>query len=196
MMPERRLGTVIHFVHDLAGNGGGAWSVVRTLAEQHRPGARLVLIGARKGYVNPSLEKEVLQRFDAVFLVDCPASFASSYTHPIPVRRALDALGIQPEREPVVFHFHTGPCVPWIFRLPRRLPRGVWVSTFHGSRGSFFDTTLPTLPRRLAGILGAKVLVRRGFSLVAVSRRSAADCAARTNWIGPPQRNRSLSQGR
>jgi glycosyltransferase involved in cell wall biosynthesis len=62
-----------------------------------------------------------------------------------------------------------------VYRLPRRLLAGEWLACFHGSRGNFRDVN--NLPKRWLHIAGVKSMLKKGITLVAVSNRSAEDCA-------------------
>jgi glycosyltransferase involved in cell wall biosynthesis len=116
------------------------------------------------------------EHFDAVRLVRRPAVTGAYYFPRVGVVAALKSLGIDPRADNLVCHFHTGPYTSWVYRLPRRPAGGHWLVSFHGSRGSFGD--LHNRIKRWMHVRGVKDLRQRRLTLVAVSRRSAADCAA------------------
>ena len=173
MNPCRKPGTVVHFVANV---DGGVWSTVKTLAGFHRPRWQVMLVGVHVGQLRPAVAADMAKYFDAVRLVRRPAVTGAYYFAPVDVIAAIKSLGLDPHAGNVVCHFHTGPYTAWVYRLPRRLPAGNWLVSFHGSRGSFGD--LHSRLKRWMHVRGVKQLRKRRLTLVAVSRRSAADCAA------------------
>jgi glycosyltransferase involved in cell wall biosynthesis len=172
MIANRKQGTIVHF---LANPGGGVWSVAKTLAVCHRPRWRVVLAAIDKGQVRPSLAAEVEEHFDAAYLARRPALKGIHYLAPVSVAAAVRALGVDPAADNVVYHFHTGPFTPWMYRLPRKCSPGKWLACFHGSRGNFHD--VHNRAKRMLHIAGVRRLLKKRFTLVAVSNRSARDCA-------------------
>jgi glycosyltransferase involved in cell wall biosynthesis len=164
--------TVVHFVANV---GGGVWSVVKALAAQHRPRWRVLLVAVHKGPLRPAFAAEIKQYFDDAYLVSRPTLKGVYYLAPVSVAAALQALGVDTRLGNVVYHFHTGPFTPWIYRLPHPPQSGKWLACFHGSRGNFGDLHNPL--KRWLNVVGVRRLLKRRFTLVAVSQRSAADCA-------------------
>ncbi len=173
MNESRKPGTVVHFVANI---DGGVWSTVKTLASFHRPRWQVMLVGVHAGQLRPAVAEGMAKCFDAVRLVHRPAVSGAYYFSPVGVTAAIESLGVDPHAGNVVCHFHTGPYTSWVYRLPRRLPAGNWLVSFHGSRGSFGD--LHSRIKRWMHVRGVKDLRKRRLTLVAVSHRSAADCAA------------------
>jgi glycosyltransferase involved in cell wall biosynthesis len=151
------------------------------LAQQQRPQRRVIVVAVCRGKPREGVLEEAEQCSDRAVLITRPAFKGIYYFAPVNVERVLQNLGVNPQRERVVFHFHTGPTTPWFFHLSSKLP-GRRLVTFHGSRGNFLDTGVRGLPRRLLGIHGTWKLKREGFRLIAISRQSARDCAA-MYWI-------------
>jgi len=164
---------VVHFVANV---GGGVWSVVKTLAAQHRPRWRVMLVAVQRGQIRPSFVAEAEQYFDRAHLICRPSIKGIYYLAPPRVTGALKALGLDPGAQRMVYHFHGGPYSPWVFRLPRRPPPGKWFAWFNGSRGNFGDTR--NRLKLWLHVAGLRIMQKRGFTLVAVSQRSAQDCAA------------------
>ncbi len=171
-MSGDRQGTVVHFMANI---GGGVWSVAKALAAQQRPRWRVLLVAVYKSSLRPAFAAEVEEHFDDAYLVRRPALRGVYHWAPVSVSRALEALGVDGQQGDTVYHFHTGPFTPWIYRLPRRMPPGKWLACFHGSRGNFGDLKSPL--KRWVNRVGVRRLLGRQFTLAAVSRRSAIDCA-------------------
>jgi glycosyltransferase involved in cell wall biosynthesis len=169
-----RRGTVIHFCLQ---PDGGVWTHIRLLAEQLRPQWRSAVVAVSRGATRPDVFREAKLCSDRALILSRPAAFGIYYLAPVSVRRVLEELDIDPSREHVVYHFHTGPSTPWFFRIPRGL-QGPKLVSYHGSLGNFRDTGVKGFPRRLFGIAGSWRMRSAGFDFVAVSRRSAQDCAA------------------
>jgi glycosyltransferase involved in cell wall biosynthesis len=169
-----RRGTVIHFCLQ---PHGGVWTHVRLLADKLRPRWRTVVVAVARGQASLDVFQEAEQCADRSMIFSRPASFGVYYRQPVDVQAVLDELGVDPQCEPVVCHFHTGPSTPFFFKIPARLG-GLKVVTYHGSLGNFRDTGVRGFPRRMFGIVGSWKMRRAGFRLIAVSRRSARDCAA------------------
>jgi glycosyltransferase involved in cell wall biosynthesis len=167
-------GTVIHFC---LSPDGGVWTHIRLLARQLRPQWRTAVVAVSRGATHPEVFREANECCDRALILSRPAMFGIYYLAPVDVRRALQELDIDPSREEVVCHFHTGPSTPWFFRIPRDL-RGRKLVSYHGSLGNFRDTGVKGFPRRLFGIAGTWRMRSAGFEFIAVSRRSAQDCAA------------------
>lgn len=168
------LGTIIHFCLQ---PDGGVWSHIRLLASQQRPKWRVIVVAVNRGKPRDGVLEEALECADRAVLFTRPAVTGIYYMMPVNVRRVLQSLDIDPRRERIVFHFHTGPTTPWFFYLSAKMPGKRFV-TFHGSRGNFLDTGIRGLPRRLLGIAGAWKLKRRGFRFITISHQSARDCAS------------------
>jgi glycosyltransferase involved in cell wall biosynthesis len=168
------MGTVIHFCLQ---PDGGVWSHIRLLAEEQRPHWRTVVVAVSRGETRAEVFREADRCADRALILSRPAVFGIYYLAPVHVRRILRQLDIDPTREPVIYHFHTGPSTPWFFKIPRSLP-GRKLVTYHGSLGNFRDTGVRGFPRRLFGIAGSWRMRSAGFRFIAVSRRSAQDCAA------------------
>ena len=168
------LGTIIHFCLQ---PDGGVWSHIRLLARQQRPQWRVIVVAVSRGKQRAGVLEEASECADRAVLLTRPAVTGIYYMAPVNVRRILQSLNIDPRRERVVFHFHTGPTTPWFFHLSPKIPGKRFV-TFHGSRGNFLDTGFRGLPRRLLGIKGAWSLKRDGFRFITISQMSARDCAA------------------
>lgn len=171
-MSSQCRGTIVHFVANV---GGGVWSVAKALAAQHRPRWREVLVAVYKRPLRRAFADEIKEYFDAAYLVPRPAVTGIYYLAPVGVSSALEALKVDPRQQNVVCQFHTGPFTPWIYRLPRGQRPGRWLACFHGARGNFGDLNRPF--RRWTNAVGVRRLLKRQFTLVAVSQRSAADCA-------------------
>jgi glycosyltransferase involved in cell wall biosynthesis len=169
-----RLGTVIHFCLQ---PDGGVWSHIRLLAAEQRPQWRTAVVAVSRGQTRAEVFREAKRCTDRAVILSRPAVFGIYYLSPVHVRRILEELGIDSTRERVVYHFHTGPSTPWFFKIPRTLP-GRKLVTYHGSLGNFRDTGVRGFPRRLFGVAGSWRMRRAGFHFIAVSRRSAEDCAA------------------
>jgi glycosyltransferase involved in cell wall biosynthesis len=169
---DSRVGTVIHFCLQ---PDGGVWSHIRLLAEQQRPQWRTMIVAVSRGKARPEVLREAEESADKAVILSRPPVFGVHYLAPVRVRRILNQLGVDPFREQVVYHFHTGPSTPWFFKIPSAL-RGRKLVTYHGSLGNFRDTGLRGFPRRLFGIVGTWRMRRAGFRLIAVSGRSAEDC--------------------
>jgi glycosyltransferase involved in cell wall biosynthesis len=90
------------------------------------------------------------------------------------VAAAIRALGLDPGADDVVYHFHTGPYTALTYRMPESRS-GTWLASFHGARGSFRDVNNPA--KRWLHVAGVKWLLKRRFTLAAVSHRTASDCA-------------------
>ncbi len=166
-------GTVVHFVTH---PGGGVWSVVKALAACHRPRWRTMLAAVHRGPLDPGIAADAQRLFDRWIFVRRPAIPGIYYLAPLRVAAALGRLEVEESLAPVVHHFHAGPYTPWVYRLPRQPQGGKWLTTFHGSRGNFGDTH--SRLKLWLHVAGVRILRERGFTLVAVSRRSAEDCAA------------------
>jgi glycosyltransferase involved in cell wall biosynthesis len=173
-LPTARLGTVIHFcLHP----SGGVWSHIRLLAEHQRPRWRTAIVAVARGAPHADLIREAEQCSDLALILSRPPITGVYYLAPVRVRQVLQRFDIDPRREHVVFHFHTGPSTPWFFKLPAGMP-GKRVVTYHGSVGSFRDTGLRGFPRRLLGIAGSSRMRVGRFDFIAISRRSAKDGAS------------------
>jgi colanic acid/amylovoran biosynthesis glycosyltransferase len=168
------LGTIIHFCLQ---PDGGVWSHIRLLARQQRPQWRVIVVAVCRGTPRAGVVEEASECADRAVLFTRPAVTGIYYMAPVNVGRVLRNLDIDPRRERVVFHFHTGPTTPWFFHLSPKIPGRRFV-TFHGSRGNFLDTGFRGLPRRLLGITGAWRLKRRKFRFITISQQSARDCAS------------------
>jgi glycosyltransferase involved in cell wall biosynthesis len=173
MNESQRPGTVVHFVANI---DGGVWSTVKTLAGFHRPRWQVMLVGVHAGPLRPAVAADMATHFDAVRLIRRPAVTGAYYFPRVGVVAALKSLGVDPRAENVVCHFHTGPYTSWVYRMPRRPTNAHWLVSFHGSRGSFGD--LESRIKRWMHVRGVQELRCRRMTMVAVSRRSAADCAA------------------
>jgi glycosyltransferase involved in cell wall biosynthesis len=167
-------GTVVHFCLQ---PDGGVWTHIRLLADKLRPQWRTAVVAVARGPVRPAVIQEAEQCADRSMILSRPASFGVYYRQPVDVQEMLDKLGVDPQREPVVCHFHTGPSTPFFFKIPAKL-RGPKFVTYHGSLGNFRDTGVRGFPRRLFGIGGSWKMRLAGFRFIAVSRRSAQDCGA------------------
>jgi glycosyltransferase involved in cell wall biosynthesis len=172
MNVDDKQGTVVHFVANV---GGGVWSVAKTLAAHHRPRWRVLLVAMYKGELRPAFAAEAEHCFDAAHLVRKPRLPGIYYLAPVSVRAATEALGVDATAESVVYHFHTGPYTPFVYRLPRGVRPGKWLACFHGSRGNFGDVN--NLVKRRVHVAGVRRMLRDQMTLVAVSKRSASDCA-------------------
>jgi len=172
MIANSKQGTVIHFVANV---GGGVWSVAKTLAAYHRPRWRVLLVGMYKGQLRDSHAAEVEEHFDGAHLVRRPSVTGIYYLAPMNVAKAVRALGVDASADNVTYVFHTGPFTPLVYRLPRRLPAGNWLTCFHGSRGNFHDVN--NVAKRWLHAAGVKSMLKKGITLIAVSHRSAQDCA-------------------
>jgi glycosyltransferase involved in cell wall biosynthesis len=167
-------GTVIHFCLQ---PDGGVWSHIRLLARQQRPHRRVIVVAVSRGKPRDGVSEEAAECSDRAVVLTRAAVTGIYYFAPVNVNRVLRAVDVDPWRERVVFHFQTGPTMPWFFRLSSEVP-GRRLVTFHGSRGNFFDTGLRGLPRHLLGIAGSSKLKRNGFQFITISRQSARDCSA------------------
>jgi glycosyltransferase involved in cell wall biosynthesis len=167
-------GTVIHFC---LSPDGGVWTHIRLLSQQLRPQWRTAVVAVSRGATRPEVLREAKECCDRALILSRPPLFGIYYLAPVHVRRVLEELQIDASREQIVYHFHTGPSTPWFFRIPRHL-KGCKLVTYHGSLGNFRDTGVKGFPRRLFGIAGTWRMRKAGFELIAVSRRSAQDCAA------------------
>jgi glycosyltransferase involved in cell wall biosynthesis len=167
-------GTVVHFCLQ---PDGGVWTHIRLLSEKLRPRWRTAVVAVSRGTPRGDVFQEAAACTDRSLILSRPTSFGSYYRQPVDVTKALAELGIDPKRERVTYHFHTGPSTPFFFKIPATLEGSKFV-TYHGSLGNFRDTGVRGFPRRLFGIAGSWWMRRRGFEFIAVSRRSAEDCAA------------------
>jgi glycosyltransferase involved in cell wall biosynthesis len=172
MIANNQQGTVVHFVANI---GGGVWSVAKTLAAYHRRRWRVLLVGIYKGPLRASHAAEAKACFDRAHLIRRPRLTGIFYLAPVNVRSTIKNLGVDPNADDVVYVFHTGPFTPLVFRLPRRLSGGTWLSCFHGSRGNFHDVN--NYAKRWLHARGVKSMLKKGITLIAVSHRSARDCA-------------------
>jgi glycosyltransferase involved in cell wall biosynthesis len=172
MITAKKQGTIVHFVANV---NGGVWSVVKTLAAYHRPRWRVLLVAMYRGQLRPSHAAEAEEHFDAANLVHRPSVRGIYYLAPAKVAAAIRALGVDATADNVVYHFHTGPYTPCVYRLPRGRRTGKWLACFHGSRGNFRDVNNPA--KRVLHIAGVRSLLRKRVTLVAVSNRSAQDLA-------------------
>jgi glycosyltransferase involved in cell wall biosynthesis len=169
---EGKQGTIVHFLVNV---GGGVWSGTKTLAAYHRPRWRVMLVAVYKGRLRPGFAEEVDEYFDAAYLVRRPPIKGVFYLAPVNVAAAIRALGLDPDADDVVYHFHTGPYTASTYRMPPQPRSGSWLASFHGARGSFRDVNNPA--KRWLHAAGVKWLLKHHFTLVAVSHRTARDCA-------------------
>ena len=170
MPGEAKLGTIVHFLVNL---GGGVWSGTKTLAAYHRPRWRVMLVAVYKGQLRADFAADVEKYIDAAYLVRRPSVKGIFYLAPVNVAAAIGALGLDPDADDAVYHFHTGPYTSLAYRIPRGRRSGKWLASFHGARGNFHDVH-NRLKRRLHA-RGVSWLLRIRFTLVAVSQRSAQD---------------------
>ena len=160
--------------HFVANIGGGVWSVVKTLSQHQRTRWRRYVVGVYKGDLSPSAARDAEQLFDGAALLSRPSWPGSYHLMPPHVGATLRQLGVDPNADGNVYHFHTGPYTPLVYRLPRRPLQGRWLASFHGAKGNFGDThsgLKRALHRRCVGRM-----LRSGIQLTAVSQRAAEDC--------------------
>ncbi len=167
-------GTIVHFCLQ---PDGGVWSHIRLLARQQREHRRVVVVAVSRGVPRAGVYGEATECSDRAVVLTRPPVPGIYYFAPVKVEGVLRAVDVDPWRDRVLFHFHSGPTTPWFFHLPSKIPGSRHV-TFHGSRGSYLDTGLKGLPKRLLGIAGAAKLKRNGFRFITISRQSARDCSA------------------
>ncbi len=172
MSSKNKQGTVVHFVANV---GGGVWTGTKTLAARLRPRWRVMLVAVYKGPLRPAFAAEAEEHFDGAHLVRRPSVKGIYYLAPVSVAAAINALGVDVNAGGVVYHFHTGPFTSLVYRLPRGSRPGKWLACFHGSRGNFHDVN--NLAKRLLHIAGVRRMLKERMTLVAVSQRSARDCA-------------------
>ena len=143
LRPEGKLGTIVHFLVNL---GGAVWSGTKTLAAFHRPRWRVMLVAVYQGQLRPDFAAEVDEYFDRAYLVRRPPVKGIFYLSPVNVARAIRALGLDPDADDAVYHFHTGPYTSLTYRMPRERRSGKWLASFQSEPWCSLPFRLDDLP--------------------------------------------------